>query len=185
MHQLSLLMPPKPAPVVPQDQFCFYLGTHHAHWLEQTDVPLFLSRRTLAGRKSLPRAMGPWALDSGGFTELSMHGRWTLSAKDYAKEVRRYADQIGGLQWAAIQDWMCEPAIRDKTGLSVDEHQRRTIQSFIELKSIAPELPWVPVLQGWTMGDYMDHIDRYDKAAPSWRKGLVGPRPAGVRASWA
>ncbi len=57
-----------------------------------TDVPLFLSHQTLAGRRSLPRALGPWALDSGGFTEPSLHGRWTLSAKDY--QMRSDATQI-------------------------------------------------------------------------------------------
>src|SRR4051812_4445749 len=88
--------------------FVFYLGTHHLSWLEQTDVPLFISRRTLAARKALPRARGHWAIDSGGFTELSMHGRWTIDARDYAELVRRARDEAGGLQWAAIQDWMCE-----------------------------------------------------------------------------
>jgi len=69
-----------------------------------SDVPLFLSRRWLAGRKSLPRARGPWALDSGGFTELSTYGRWTLTPVDYAAEVRRYAGEIGNLAWAAAMD---------------------------------------------------------------------------------
>ncbi len=174
MHQLSLISPLKAPSALPLDEFCFYLGTHHAHWLAQTDVPLFISRRTLAGRRSLPRALGPWALDSGGFTELSQHGRWTLSAKDYASEVQRYADQIGGLQWAATQDYMCEPALRLKTGLSVAEHQRRTVDNWLQLKMLAPDLPWVPVLQGWTMGEYLDHAELYDKADPSWREGLVG-----------
>ena len=168
-----LAEPPAPSSK-PAEGFRFYLGTHHPHWLSQTDVPLFISRRTLAGRKSLPRALGPWALDSAGFTELSLHGRWTISPKAYVAEVRRFSQEIGGLQWAAIQDWMCEPSIRLKTGLSVAEHQRRTTDSWLQLKSLAPELPWVPVLQGWTMGEYLDHAELYDKADPSWRRGLVG-----------
>ena len=57
----------------------FYLGTHHPSWLRKTDVPLFVSRRRLAGLKTLPRARGPWALDSGGFQELILHGEWTVS----------------------------------------------------------------------------------------------------------
>lgn len=48
----------------------FWLGTHKTGWLERTDVPLFISRRRLVERVTLPRARGPWALDSGGFTEL-------------------------------------------------------------------------------------------------------------------
>ena len=49
----------------------FYLGTHQTGWLAKLDVPLFVSRRRLATLRKLPRAVGSWALDSGGFTELS------------------------------------------------------------------------------------------------------------------
>lgn len=140
----------------------FYLGTHHPHWLRLTDVPLFISRRQLARYKALPRALGSWALDSGGFTELSMHGRWTLPAADYAREVQRYRDEIGGLAWAAPQDWMCEAEMLQRTGLTVAEHQRRSVASVLELRSLGA--PVIPVLQGWTVGDYLQCIELYDRA---------------------
>ena len=57
--------------------------------------------------------------------------------------VRRYADEIGNLAWAAAQNWMCEPWIVEETGLSVAEHQRRTIENYLELRTKAPELPWL------------------------------------------
>src|SRR5690242_4741899 len=95
----------------------FYLGTHMPSWLTKTDVPLFVSHRRLLGelrpgrgaRKTLPRARGPWALDSGGFTELQMFGEWRTTPAEYIAAVRRYRDEIGGLVWAAPMDWMCEP----------------------------------------------------------------------------
>lgn len=138
-----------------------YLGTHQPQWLGRLDVPLFISRRRLAGRKTFPRALAPWALDSGGFTELTMHGRWTLPAVDYVAEVRQYRDAVGRMQWAAIQDWMCEPWMLTKTGLTVDEHQRRTVDSYVELLTLAPEVPWAPVLQGWAPEDYFRHLEMY------------------------
>lgn len=73
--------------VIPLDTF--FLGTHHPNWLRKTDVPLFVSRRRLAGRTRLPRARGVWALDSGGFQELNLHGRWTVTPAHYVAEVRR------------------------------------------------------------------------------------------------
>lgn len=141
-----------------------YLGTHEVSWLRLTDVPLFISRRRLIRQKSYPRAIGPWALDSGGFSELSLMGCWTVGPKTYADEVRRWQSEIGGLQWAAIQDWMCEPQILQMTRLTLKEHQRRTIESYLRLMDYAPDLPWVPVLQGWEMGDYLRHLDQYGKA---------------------
>ena len=142
----------------------FFLGTHMPNWLGLWPVPLFVSRRRLAPRRSLPRALAPWALDSGGFTEIKMHGRWATSMATYIEEARRFANEIGNLRWAAIQDWMCEPKMLERTGLSVPEHQRRTIRSYLDLRSAAPDIPWTPVLQGWERDDYLRHADDYASA---------------------
>lgn len=143
----------------------FWLGTHEVSWLARPDVPdLFISRRRLARQKKWPVAVTDWALDSGGFTELNKFGRWQTSAAEYVREVRRWRWIIGRMQWAAIQDWMCEPFVIAKTGLSVAEHQRRTVASYGELLSLAPEIPWTPVLQGWSYGDYWQCLELYDRA---------------------
>ena len=139
----------------------FYLGSHMLTFLKKTDVHLFISRRRLASQKTHPRARGRWSLDSGGFTELSMYGRWTVEPEAYADEVRRYAATIGGLDWAATQDWMCEPWITDKTGLTVSEHQRRTVRSYLDLIRIAPDVPWSPAVQGWHPTDYARCVAMY------------------------
>ena len=133
-------------------------------WLWKTelvDVPLFISHRTLMRYKTLKPAVTTWALDAGGFTELAMHGEWTISPYSYIGKVRRYWDEIGSLDWIAPQDWMCEPHMLAKTGLTVTEHQKRTIDSVCTLRTLSPELPIVPVLQGWTRDDYMRHVDMY------------------------
>jgi hypothetical protein len=130
-------------------------------WLERAGVPLFVSHRRLAGRRTLPRAIAPWALDSGGFSELDKYDRWRTTPQTYAAAVQRYSNEIGNLQWAAIQDWMCEPWLIAKTGLSIAEHQARTIDSWFDLHELAPDLPWLPVLQGWTGRDYQRHFEQW------------------------
>lgn len=142
----------------------FFLGTHEPSWLQRTARPLFLSRRRLARLKSLRPAWGPWALDSGGFTELAMHGRWETMPAWYAEEADRWRREIGNLEFAAIQDWMCEPFMVRRTGLSVREHQERTILSYLDLTRTAPEVPWMPVLQGWEIDEYLDHYEQYRAA---------------------
>jgi len=156
----------------------FYLGTHHPNWLwsGQIEAPLFVSRRRLYRYKKFQPALNNWVLDSGGFSELNLHGAWTLPARDYAREVRRYAYEIGRMDWAAIQDWMCEPVVRKKTGKTVEEHQRLTVENFLELKSLEPTLPWAPVLQGWEEDDYFRHIDLYNR----YGVNLHGERIVGV-----
>jgi hypothetical protein len=142
----------------------FYLGAHQPHWLWNTSFPLFVSHRQLARRRSLRPASCRWALDSGGFTELSMHGRWVTAASAYAEAVAGYAATVGGLDFAAPQDWMCEPAMTERTGLSVREHQERTVASYLELRELAPDLPFIPVVQGWQMADYLRCLALYESA---------------------
>lgn len=142
----------------------FYLGTDMPGWLRTVDVPLFISHRRLARYKTLPQAAAPWALDSGGFTELSIHGEWQTPPHLYAAAVRRYHDQIGQLQFAAPQDWMCEPHMLTKTRRTVTDHQRLTVDNFLDLKTLAPDLPIIPTLQGWHPDDYLRHVDQYTAA---------------------
>jgi hypothetical protein len=142
----------------------FYLGAHHPHWLERAPFPLFVSHRRLAARRRLPRAATGWALDSGGFTELRLHGRWQTSAADYVAAVRRYREEIGGLEWVAPQDWMCEPFMLAKTGLGIAVHQARTVANYLELRDLAPDLPFIPVLQGWGLDDYVRCAEMYARA---------------------
>jgi len=165
----------------------FYLGTHQPGWLATAGVPLFVSDRRLRGYRRLPVAAAPWACDSGGFTELQVYGSWEHgpTPAEYVARVRRYRDEIGQLAWAAPQDWMCEnivihggqigPVRFAGTHLSVAEHQRRTVNNFVELRDRAPELPFVPVVQGWTVADYLRCVDLYDRAGVDLRTApLVG-----------
>jgi hypothetical protein len=153
----------------------FFLGTHQPNWLTKTTEPLFISDTRLRDRKSFPRAQGEWALDSGGFTQLQKHGSWdSVTPREYVGRVRRYRDEIGNLAWAAPQDWMCEPIIIHGgrigktvfagTGLSVLEHQRRTVANYLELRDLAPDLPFAPVLQGWELEDYLHCAQLYAEA---------------------
>lgn len=166
-----------PLPVVAARQrnatAVFYLGNHQPGWLSKAAVPLFTSHRRLAGYRRLPHARSGWALDSGGFSELSMFGEWRTTPGEYVAAVDRYDRQIGGLEWAAPQDWMCEPFMLAKTGLSLLEHQRRTVANFAELLELWEQrqahypphrrqsCPFMPVLQGWTLQDHWHCVDIY------------------------
>jgi hypothetical protein len=163
----------------------FYLGCHQPAWLEEMDVPLFVSHRRLAHRRSLPRARGPWCLDSGAFSEIQQYGRWTITVEQYAAAVRRYDQEIGGLRWAAQMDWMCEPIVIGGgrigrvrfagTGLSVAAHQRLTVENYLRLRDIAPDLPIVPVIQGWHRDDYLRCVDMFSRSGVNLeREPVVG-----------
>jgi hypothetical protein len=105
-------------------------------------------------------------LDSGAFTEVSRHGGYRHSVKDYAAAARR-ACGFAPIVVIVAQDYMCEPFILRKTGLTVADHQRLTIERYVELLGEALPVPIMPVIQGYDPADYVAHIDAYgDLLAP-------------------
>lgn len=174
------------SPFYEKSELKFYLTTHKQGWLwrEDTGVPLFVSHRRLLDAAHLHPATVPWALDSGGFTEVRDFGCHRTTPAEYVRAVARYDREIGRLEWAAPQDWMCEPSIIHGgildgqrvagTGLSVIEHQRLTVANFTELQALwamecdlgnaSGDSPFMPVLQGWEARDYLRCADMYDAA---------------------
>ncbi|MGH2831597.1 MAG: DUF7221 family queuine tRNA-ribosyltransferase-like protein [Solirubrobacteraceae bacterium] len=111
--------------------------------------PTTRSKETAA----LGQPLGADYEDSQG--ELANNGGWITTVQSYINSTRRYAARMGNLQWAAPMDWICDPQVLARTGLPVQEHQRNTVENFIELRTLAPDLPYIPVIQGWTLTDYL------------------------------
>jgi hypothetical protein len=142
----------------------FYVGTNKPSWLWGRDSrhPLFVSVRSLRPYKNLRPSRNFWCLDSGGFTELTKYDKWTTSPTQYIDEIYDIRDKIGNLIWASPQDWMCEPHMIQKTGLSVRTHQELTCENFVTLTELGSDLPIIPVLQGWSPSDYISHLQMYE-----------------------
>jgi hypothetical protein len=139
----------------------FFTGLHQPSDARHFDAA-FVSVNRLRDRKA-PMAARDWIMDSGAFTEISTHGRYRHSVAEYAAEIRRWAGNGSGRLLAAVaQDWMCEPFIVAKTGLSVLEHQRLTVERYDAL--LAEDCAGVyvlPVLQGFDPADYARHLAMY------------------------
>jgi len=138
-------------------------------WEGKAGGPLLLELgrvldRESTGRNRLREATVPVLLDSGAFSMIRDNGLWIRSAKEHVAAARRICAALGTVQYVATQDWMCEPEMVRKTGLSVEEHQDRTVRSYIELRDLAPELPLLPALQGHTEDDYLRCNDKYLRA---------------------
>lgn len=101
-----------------------------------------------------------WMLDSGAFTRI-VTGKGHMPVDDYAAQIVRWS-RCGDMVAAVAQDWMCEPFILEITGLSVAEHQHRTIEGYKALRQVVPPAIHVmPVLQGYTPEEYADHVKAY------------------------
>lgn len=150
--------------------FRFWLGCPEPAWLwnapprKSVSVPSFVSLSRLERYKVLRPARVPVAVDSGGFWEVTHHGGWRTSAKNHVQRARRAVAGLRTVEWVAQQDWMCEEAALRATGLTVLEHQRRTVENFVELLELAPDVPWVPVLQGRSLESYLEHASEFAAA---------------------
>ena len=165
----------------------FYLGAQEPWWgwNGAAGGPLIISanrilERCLATRggwrrgKSRPlRATAPLFIDSGAFSQVA-RGGFKLGARQYAELIQNFVRETGPVDAVGIQDWMCEPWILEQTGLPLEEHQRRTVQSFLTLSEICPDLPWVPTLQGFTLDDYRRCADLYATAGVGLADRMVG-----------
>ena len=120
----------------------------------------FISVNRLRKRKS-GFAVGDWIMDSGAFTILDTHGHYPESPEAYAAEIRRWANN-GNLLAAVSQDYMCEPSMLGKTGMSIAEHQRLTIERYDAIKAAGTGGVYLlPVLQGFAPAEYVSHLGQY------------------------
>lgn len=170
----------------------FYLGAHRYNWVCDglTDQPQFISDRTLRRRITpFKPAVTPYAVDSGTFTEGMKSRHMDADPIAYAARGRRYAAELGMMDFICQQDRMCEPEMLAHTRFSVNLSQIFSLNNFIALRDAAPELPWAPTIQGWTLGEYYDHLDMYRRAGidltqfPTVCVGSVCRRENPVKAS--
>jgi len=137
----------------------FFPGLHHpcdARHFERCMVSI----NALEGRTSDFKARD-WMLDSAAFSQISMRGEFRLSVEDYAGEIKRWS-RCGKLLAAVSQDYMCEPWLFFKTGLTLEDHQRLTIERYDALRSlIGCDMYIMPVLQGHAPVQYVRHLRDY------------------------
>jgi hypothetical protein len=161
----------------------FFIGLHQPSDVRHVSAPAFVSVHRLLSRRS-DFASGDWIMDSGAFTTIAKHGGYPHPVAEYAEHIRRWSS-CGNLLAAVAQDYMCEAVMLERTGLTIAEHQRLTIERYDALIEERVGVYIMPVLQGYAPGDYVDHLRAYGKrlAPGSWvGVGSVCKRNGNARA---
>lgn len=135
----------------------FFVGLHQPSDCQHF-VRSFVSVNRLRERQS-DFVVGDWIMDSGAFTEISQFGTYRHDTSEYVRQINRWG-ACGNMLAAVSQDWMCEPFIVRKTGLSVKEHQLRTFHRWQAIIASTPHYV-MPVLQGFQIDDYLAHLQQY------------------------
>lgn len=135
----------------------FYVGLHQpGHTMHFARACVSIRRL----RKRKKRLGCPIILDSGAFKELELHGCYLDSPADYAADIARLVG-VADIEVAVAQDYMCEPFMLERTGLTVVEHQRLTIERYDALIEAQPPATIMPVLQGYAPEEYATHVEMY------------------------
>jgi hypothetical protein len=161
------------------DLFRFFVGLH-----QPSDAWQFpfccISINRIRGRRK-PIDCAEVLVDSGAFTELNLYGRYRHSVSEYAIELHRlHTAGVVKIAAAVAQDYMCEPFMLAKTGLTIADHQRLTIERYDALVAELDRLfcgkcpfPVMPVLQGYAPDDYVRHLVAYgDRLKPGMWVGV-------------
>lgn len=146
----------------------FYVGLH-----QPSDAQHFtrccIHVQRLATRQK-PLGCDDLLLDSQAFRVLEIHGDHQLTPLEYAVLAEQIATLCRNVT-VVTQDYMCEQYIfecRERlTGVrfAVADHQRLTIARYDALHYHATRrgLVVIPVLQGYTPAEYVDHIRQYGR----------------------
>ena len=136
----------------------FFTGWHHpcdADQFESSFWSINVLRYRVSGFK--PKR---WVLDSGAFTALMKYGKHRMTVHAYAAQIMHWK-RYGTLLAAVCQDWMCEKHMLARTGLTVKDHQRLTIENYDALLGCGTGVYIMPVLQGYEPWEYVEHLLMY------------------------
>jgi GNAT superfamily N-acetyltransferase len=161
----------------------FFVGLHQPVDAQHFDR-CCISVNRVRGRKK-PVECDEVLVDSGSFKELELFGAYRHSVDEYADELYRlHTAGVVRIAAAVAQDYMCEAFMLARTGLTIADHQRLTIERYDALQTALcnrfrvnhPEqlpFPVMPVLQGYAPADYARHVEAYgDRLKPGMWVGV-------------
>lgn len=164
----------------------FYVGLHQASDARHFDRCCIHVGRLEFRRK--PLGCRELLLDSQAFMKLRLYGGYPEPPEAYAAKVEHIARLVPRLT-AVTEDYMCEPFMLQKTGLTLFDHQWLTIERYEAIRAVLrSDIYLMPVLQGYRPREYVWHIDMWGDHLPygAWvGVGSICKRntdPAAIRA---
>ena len=86
-----------------------------------------------------------------------------LKRTAYVDGLIRPRGRTAGLSLGQIVD-LCPDLTAEQEADRIRVHQARTVENFLRLRELAPDLPFIPVLQGFEIADYVRHVGDYAAA---------------------
>jgi len=114
-------------------------------------------------------------IDSGGFSMFTKYAEFPYSVSNYIEFVNDLRDKWPVTE-VATMDYPCEPEVNRSSHKTNVERIDATINNALECIDHDTSIPWVPVLQGYTLDEYKYCWDQYQEfgvSANLWAVGSV------------
>jgi len=136
----------------------FYYGTTWV-WPIQYLPRVMITASFLRTRKSKLKIEKPWMMDSGIGGMFKDNSSPRLSVEEYVNIILLHEPPI-----AWTYDYPCEPSIRAKYRYSPSEAQDMTNKNTAMLRDSYGFKNVMSVVQGWSLKDYLENIDKIKSA---------------------
>jgi len=146
----------------------FFYGTTW-YWAIPYVPRVMLSGSFLRDRKSRVNIDKEWMLDSGVGGMFRIGSRPRITLEEYVGII-----DLQGPPIAWTYDYPCEPSIRAKFGYSPSEAQDRTNDNTSILRDKYGLENVYSVVQGWSLDDYLQNIDRLKERGLLTRRIGIG-----------
>ena len=110
-----------------------------SHW--DNRKKRFMIQRTPPGHVS------SISIDSGGFTAAQRWGEYPWTVEEYVEFIRKSSENVR-LDFCAVMDYACEPDVNRTVNPTNIDRIKATVENEALCIAAAPDLPWLPVLQG-------------------------------------
>ena len=130
----------------------FYYGSSW-HWPLPYLPRVMLSYNMLRKIKKAWEITMPFMMDSGAFAVIQKYGKYPYTPEEYAEGIEKWHPDI-----AWTMDYPCEPSAQKRGDYNPGKAQEMTIDNQIRLLDLNASTQMV--IQGWTINDYLENIDR-------------------------
>lgn len=112
-------------------------------------------------------------VDSGGYSFFSRWGDYPFSLEKYLDLVYYIKDKYPLFSVATL-DYPCEPNINRDNLVSNQIRIEKTVSNAIKCFQADKNLPWLPVIQGYALDEYLSCIDLYKEVGITSNYWAIG-----------
>ena len=129
-------------------------------------------------RTHIPDTVEQVFLDSGGYSFFSYYPDYPFTIEEYINLANIIKDQ-SGITRVVTLDYPCEPDINRSRVSTNEERIQKTVSNAVECIQYDETIPWLPVIQGYTIDEYLYCVDLYKDAGITsdyWAIGSICSR---------